>query len=61
MTRQRGEPGDGGERVVRIAAVRPDEALFTHGPVQQTSRLHTFEVVTFSGAEESDVLHAAGS
>lgn len=61
MTGQRGELGDGGGRVVRISAGNEDGPVFTHGPVKETSRLHAFEVVTFYGSEESDVLHAAGS
>ncbi|WP_128380377.1 hypothetical protein [Streptomyces cavernae] len=62
MTDHREETDGGGrERVTRIVTGRQGEAAFTHGPVKQTSHMHTLEVVTFSGSEESDVLHAAGS
>ncbi|MFJ5122324.1 hypothetical protein [Kitasatospora sp. NPDC088548] len=33
---------------------------FHHGPVDRESATQPFEVVRFTGAEESDILHAAG-
>jgi hypothetical protein len=55
------EQGGGGSKVTRIVKPRPGEAVIEHGPVRQSSQMHPFEVVTFTGGEESDVLHAAGA
>ncbi|MBZ4324518.1 hypothetical protein, partial [Streptomyces huiliensis] len=52
---------DGDGKVARLVKPRPGETLLDHGPVKQRGRMHPFEVVTFTGGEESDVLHAAGA
>ena len=45
------------ERVVPGVA---EPVTFRHGPVQRESATQPFEVVTFTGTEESDILHSAG-
>ncbi|GAA2231775.1 hypothetical protein GCM10010232_18020 [Streptomyces amakusaensis] len=46
--------------VSRMAPGIDGPVTFHHGPVDRKSATQPFEVVRFTGAEESDILHAAG-
>ncbi|WP_331731516.1 hypothetical protein [Kitasatospora sp. NBC_01300] len=46
--------------VQRVVPGVDEPVTFHHGPVDRKSATQPFEVVTFTGAEESDILHAAG-
>ncbi|MFD7590866.1 hypothetical protein ACFV84_36110 [Kitasatospora sp. NPDC059811] len=56
-------PSDDNEEPVMVKRVVPgidEPVIFHHGPVERKSGTQPFEVVSFTGVEESDILHAAG-